>query len=124
MAKKRRLKKHSVSKVGAAGKSDDAQRNGVSDPVPLNSGTQDSSGTRFKPNAKWRTYVTGLVYGPAGLTLLSGGVIYLLYYPSDSVAVEQGEALWFALLALLTATVTMQNLPVMSNWVVMEMIVI
>ncbi len=106
MAKKRRLKKHSVSKVGAAGKSDDAQRNGVSDPVPLNSGTQDSSGTRFKPNAKWRTYVTGLVYRPAGLTLLSGGVVYLLYYPSDSVAVEQGEALWFALLALVTATVT------------------
>ena len=38
--------------------------------------------------------------------LLAGAIVYLVYHPSDSVAVEQGDALWFALLAIVTATVT------------------
>ena len=38
--------------------------------------------------------------------MLAGAIVYLAYYPSDSVAVEQGDALWFTLLAVLTATVT------------------
>lgn len=41
-----------------------------------------------------------------GTALLAGAVVYLAYHPSDSVAVEQGDALWFALLAVFTATVT------------------
>lgn len=41
-----------------------------------------------------------------GIALLAGAVVYLAYHPSDSVAVEQGDALWFALLAVFTATVT------------------
>lgn len=41
-----------------------------------------------------------------GAALLAGAIVYLAYYPSDSVAVEQGEALWFTFLAVLTATVT------------------
>ncbi len=41
-----------------------------------------------------------------GIALLAGAVVYLVYHPSDSVAVEQGDALWFALLAVFTATVT------------------
>ena len=35
-----------------------------------------------------------------GIGLLAGAVVYLAYYPSDSVAVEQGDALWFGLLAM------------------------
>ena len=41
-----------------------------------------------------------------GAALLAGALVYLTYHPSDSVAVEQGDALWFALLAIVTATVT------------------
>jgi O-antigen ligase len=41
-----------------------------------------------------------------GVALLAGAVVYLAYHPSDSVAVEQGDALWFTLLAVFTATVT------------------
>ena len=41
-----------------------------------------------------------------GIALLAGVVVYLAYYPSDSIAVEQGDALWFTLLAVFTATVT------------------
>ncbi|HBV64445.1 MAG TPA: hypothetical protein DEF45_15650 [Rhodopirellula sp.] len=41
-----------------------------------------------------------------GAALLAGAIVYLAYHPSDSVAVERGDALWFALLAIITATVT------------------
>ena len=40
------------------------------------------------------------------LGLLGGTVVYVAYYPSDSVAVERGEGLWFALLCLVLATLT------------------
>lgn len=55
--------------------------------------------------------VGGLVSGlidpmNVGIAVLAGAVVYLAYHPSDSVAVEQGDALWFALLAIFTATVT------------------
>ena len=42
-----------------------------------------------------------------GTALLAAALVYVSYHPSDSVAVEQGDALWFALLALGTATVSM-----------------
>ncbi len=38
--------------------------------------------------------------------MLGGAVVYVFYYPSDSVAVEKGDALWFAVLALVIATIT------------------
>ncbi len=37
--------------------------------------------------------------------LFSGALVYVAYYPSDSVAVENGDALWFSLLALVTAAI-------------------
>ncbi len=39
--------------------------------------------------------------------LLGGAIVYVLYYPSDSVAVERGDALWFAFLAIVIATITL-----------------
>ena len=40
-----------------------------------------------------------------GVALLAAGVVYLACYPSDSVSVEQGDALWFGMLAIFIATV-------------------
>ena len=40
------------------------------------------------------------------LAMLAGAVVYVTYYPHDSVAVERGEALWLAMLALVIATIT------------------
>lgn len=37
---------------------------------------------------------------------LGGAVVYVAYYPSDSVAVEKGDALWFTLLSLVLVTIT------------------
>ena len=39
------------------------------------------------------------------LGMLSGAVVYVMYFPSDSIAVERGDALWFGLLAVLIATI-------------------
>lgn len=41
------------------------------------------------------------------LGLLGGAIVYVTYYPSDSVSVEKGEALWFSFLAIAIATVTL-----------------
>ncbi len=38
------------------------------------------------------------------ITLLAGVMVYVVYHPSDSVAVERGDGLWFAMLAILIAT--------------------
>jgi O-antigen ligase len=38
--------------------------------------------------------------------LLGAAIVYVSYYPSDSVAVEQGDALWFCALAIVIATIT------------------
>jgi hypothetical protein len=40
------------------------------------------------------------------LGVLAGTIVYVLYFPSDSVAVETGDALWFCLLAIIIATIT------------------
>ena len=40
------------------------------------------------------------------LAMLAGAVVYVTYYPHDSVAVERGEALWLALLGLVIAVIT------------------
>ncbi len=40
------------------------------------------------------------------LGLLGGAMVYLTYYPSDSVSVEKGDALWFGFIAIAMATVT------------------
>ena len=40
------------------------------------------------------------------LGILAGTIVYVLYFPSDSVAVEKGDALWFCLLAVIIATIT------------------
>lgn len=40
------------------------------------------------------------------LGLLSGAVVYASYHPSDSIAVEKGDALWFAALSVVIGTVT------------------
>ncbi len=36
---------------------------------------------------------------------MGGACVYVSYHPSDSVAVEQGDALWFGVIALLLATI-------------------
>ncbi len=36
---------------------------------------------------------------------MAGAVVYVSYYPSDSVAVEKGDALWLAVLAVIIATI-------------------
>ena len=38
--------------------------------------------------------------------LLGAAVVYVAYYPSDSVTVERGDALWFCVLAICVATMT------------------
>jgi O-Antigen ligase len=40
------------------------------------------------------------------LALLAGAIIYVMYHPSDSVAVERGDALWFCMLALIIGSIT------------------
>ncbi len=37
---------------------------------------------------------------------LAGTIVYVFYHPSDSVAVEKGDALWFCFLAIVIATIT------------------
>lgn len=43
------------------------------------------------------------------LGLLGGLVVYVTYYPSDSVAVEKGDALWFGFIALVIATIALAS---------------
>lgn len=40
------------------------------------------------------------------LAALSAALVYVMYYPSDSVSVEKGDALWFGLFAVGCATLT------------------
>tara|TARA_R110002049_G_scaffold72490_2_gene187240 strand:- start:286056 stop:288464 length:2409 start_codon:yes stop_codon:yes gene_type:complete len=40
------------------------------------------------------------------LGLLAGLLVYANYFPSDAVAVEKGDALWFAMIALIIAAIT------------------
>lgn len=42
----------------------------------------------------------------AAMALVAGTVVYVVCHPSDSVAVEQGDALWFAALSLLCLVAT------------------
>ncbi len=41
------------------------------------------------------------------LGLLGGAIVYVSYFPSDSVSVEKGDALWFGFLAIAIATITL-----------------
>lgn len=43
--------------------------------------------------------------------VLGGQVIYVAYFPSDSVLVESGDALWFCALSLIVWTLTMATQP-------------
>ncbi|KAA5539304.1 O-antigen ligase family protein [Roseiconus nitratireducens] len=45
------------------------------------------------------------------LAVLGGLVVYVAYYPSDSVQVENGDALWFVALAVCLATLTVVTEP-------------
>lgn len=40
------------------------------------------------------------------LGILSGAIVYVMYHPSDSVAVEKGDALWFCLMCLIVGCIT------------------
>ncbi|TWU56518.1 O-Antigen ligase [Rubripirellula tenax] len=44
--------------------------------------------------------------GDAAIAMLGATLVYTAYHPSDSIAAEQGDALWFAMFALAIATVT------------------
>ncbi|MCA9140114.1 MAG: O-antigen ligase family protein, partial [Planctomycetales bacterium] len=44
--------------------------------------------------------------------LLGSLVVYVAYYPSDSIQVENGDALWFCALALILWTMTMATEPI------------
>lgn len=106
MAKKRRLNQRS----GHGVKSPDAERqqtaNVVATPSTLSTGiggrTADSAFSMGTGNASWLRIIDPMNYA---IALLAGAVVYLAYYPSDSVSVEQGDALWFAVLALAVATI-------------------
>ena len=52
---------------------------------------------------------TGTRLAPLSIAagLFAGVIMYVTYYPSDSISVEQGDALWLTLLSLATATVCM-----------------
>lgn len=54
----------------------------------------------------------GIVWVRAAATALLGGLaVYAFYFPSDSVLVEQGDALWFCAAAILMATLTFASEP-------------
>ena len=78
MAKRRRLNKSTRNDRGEAGSE---------------SGTPLVSGVR------------GLNPSAIAIGMLAGSVVYVTYYPSDSVAVEKGDALWLAVLAVIIATI-------------------
>ncbi|QDT11213.1 O-antigen ligase family protein [Planctomycetes bacterium K23_9] len=42
--------------------------------------------------------------------LLAGALVYVTYHPSDSVAVERGDALWFGVIAIVIATLTLARM--------------
>ena len=43
------------------------------------------------------------------LAILAGALIYVTYFPSDSVAVESGDALWFGVIAILVGTIAISD---------------
>ena len=49
----------------------------------------------------------------AAVALLGGMAVYVSYYPSDSILVESGDALWFCAAALLLATLTFATEPLL-----------
>jgi O-antigen ligase len=104
MAKKRRLNKRS-SQVGTSAGTKRQQELGA--PGML---TQNSQGEVAGAKTTVRTdrELMSRLIDPmnCGIGLLACAVVHLAYYPSDSVAVEQGDALWFGLLAVSIATVT------------------
>lgn len=104
MAQKRRLNKRS-SQAGTSAGTKRQQELGV--PGVL---AQNNQGEVAGAQATVRTDrdLMSRLIDPmnGGIGLLAGAVVYLAYYPSDSVAVEQGDALWFGLLAISIATVS------------------
>lgn len=60
----------------------------------------DPSGFQLVSGAPWFSGVGG--FNPLGLAIgmLAGSIVYVAYYPSDSIAVEKGDALWFCALAI------------------------
>jgi hypothetical protein len=56
--------------------------------------SDDSVPTRLEPTA-------------IAAALLAGLLVYVTYHPSDSVAVERGDALWFAVIAIATSTIAL-----------------
>ncbi|MEO1525830.1 MAG: O-antigen ligase family protein [Planctomycetota bacterium] len=52
----------------------------------------------------------------AAFALLGGLAVYVAYYPSDSVLVERGDALWFCAGALLLVTLTLVTEPTRRRW--------
>lgn len=42
---------------------------------------------------------------PVAIAMLAGAWVYATYHPSDSTAVDQGDGLWFSMLAIAAATV-------------------
>ena len=105
MAKKRRLNQ----RPARGGKSPDAAFRKVAGTVAAPStdsaaiGVGTASVMSGTENVSWLRSIDPMNYA---LAMLAGAIVYLAYHPSDSVAVEQGDALWFAVLALVVATLT------------------
>ncbi len=59
----------------------------------------------MKP-ARSKTPVRSTLLGGIAATVLAGVLVYAQYHPSDSVAVERGDALWFCVFCLLVLIVT------------------
>ena len=49
------------------------------------------------------------------LATLGGLIVYVAYFPSDSVQVELGDALWFSAIALIVCTMTMGSEPILRR---------
>ncbi len=87
MAKKRRVAKDRTT-IGSAGGQ------------PLSAGPATSS-SAFAPGQLLGSQTVMLL----ATAMLSAILVYVTYHPSDSVAVERGDALWLGLFALVTTTI-------------------
>ena len=90
MAKKRK-------RVVAKTASGDASGN---DEIPRSEGSKGQPSDSVQRDSRFRLQPLHLAAG-----LLAGLLVYVAYYPSDSVAVEKGDALWMSFLSLVIAAI-------------------
>ena len=96
MAKKRRLSRQHVAAAESMSQAHAAKTS--------------ASGSATDRSALDRSATERLANGQLPMmlsaALMGGTIVYVSYHPSDSVAVENGDALWFSVIAVLLAGVT------------------